>query len=59
MMFVFIFSVCNRGCGPKWGNVEGGGGDNEVEKKGCWVNLTGVDQNPLTRRFPLLTEKLI
>lgn len=24
-MFVFIFSVCNRGCGPKWGNGEGGG----------------------------------
>ena len=25
-MFVFIFSVCNRGRGPKWGNVGGGGG---------------------------------
>jgi len=24
-MFVFIFSVCNRGRGPKWGNVGGGG----------------------------------
>lgn len=32
-MFVFICSVCNRGCGPKWGNVGGGNGD--VEKKGC------------------------
>jgi len=39
--------------------VGGGGGDGDVEKKGCWVNLTGVDQNPLTGRFPLLTEKLI
>ena len=34
MMFVFICSVCNRSCGPKWGNV-GGGRNGDVEKKGC------------------------
>lgn len=23
MMFFFYFSVCSRGCGPKWGDVGG------------------------------------
>ena len=32
-MFVFIFSVCNRGRGPKWGNVGGGGGGAAMSKK--------------------------
>ena len=40
MMFVFIFSVCNRGCGSKWGNVGGGGGVATAKSKKWDVGLT-------------------
>lgn len=39
-MFVFICSVCNRGCGPKWGNVGMWGGGGTAMSKKRDVRLT-------------------